>query len=539
MLNYFQNLNITAKLQISIFVLLFLMLSGSILWLQSYNKENAIMMIENKGITIAKGTIDSLNMMMLTSTISDVENRKLYYKKTSSQSDIKEFYAFRTKDLIKDYGEGLPSERIRDTLDQKSIDTKTVVMDMDETDKKSLRVTVPFIAQKDYKGTNCLMCHNVEEGTVLGGATIDLDISQELENIKAQTQIMWVGMIILQIIIQIVIYIIMKLLVGNQVETIIEKLSKMKGDFSKRLPITFNDEIGKISHYVNEFLEDSATFIIETRHAVINNQEVAHKINMMTIREKEEIHKGCILLNTMIDYTLAIDVIMKESNEINTESVKGINEADNSLGDAAKEINLMIDDIQANVLRAAEVVQEVDRLHNSISDVQSILTIIAETAEQTNLLALNAAIEAARAGEHGRGFAVVADEVRKLAEKTQKSLIQSGATFNILQQIANQTIENIKDQSSALDKLNQNSDSVKSKIIDVASKLQTTKNNTNIVFNKNSEISKDIELIHKSTNDVQCVANESSRTIDELIELAGVLKDDANLLSDKIKKFHV
>ena len=539
MVGYFQNLNISTKLQISIFFMLLFTLGGSILWLQAYNKKNSIELIKAKGISIAKGSIDSLNIMMLTGIITDGENRRLYYKKTSKQDDVKNFYAFRTKALTDQYGVGLANETIKDTVDQQSITTKTIVTQIDESNKQNLRVTVPFIAQKDYKGTNCLLCHNVNEGTVLGGATIDIDISKELSDIKTQTNWMWAGMILLQIVIQLVIYFLMKLFVGDQVKTIVSQLSAMKGDFSKRLTIRFHDEIGKISAYVNDFLEDSATFIKETKHAVINNQEIAQRINVMTIKEKEEINKGCILLNKMIDNTSTINEVMKESNNINHQSVQVINEADVSLKNAEVEINGMINDIHTNVQRAAEIVEEIDQLHTSISDVRKILVVISDTAEQTNLLALNAAIEAARAGEHGRGFAVVADEVRKLAERTQKSLIESDATFNILQQTVNQTIENIKDQSLSLDQLNDNSDLVKSMLTDVTSKLQRTKEFTNILFDKNNKITLDIDHIYKSTNDVQCVAGESSKTIDELIELANMLKNDASQLSEKIKKFNV
>ena len=514
-------------------------LGGSILWLQAYNKKNSIELIKAKGISIAKGSIDSLNIMMLTGIITDGENRRLYYKKTSKQDDVKNFYAFRTKALTDQYGVGLANETIKDTVDQQSITTKTIVTQIDESNKQNLRVTVPFIAQKDYKGTNCLLCHNVNEGTVLGGATIDIDISKELSDIKRQTNWMWAGMVLLQIVIQLVIYFLMKLFVGDQVKTIVSQLSAMKGDFSKRLTIRFHDEIGKISAYVNEFLEDSATFIKETKHAVINNQEVANKINIMTIKEKEEINKGCNLLTKMMDNTILINEIMKESNAINDESVTKINEAHLSLHKAKEEINAMVDSIHNNVEKSNKIVSDIDHLHNSLENVQQLLTIISDTADQTNLLALNAAIEAARAGEHGRGFAVVADEVRKLAEKTQHSLVESGVTFNLLQQTVNQIIKNIRDQSISLDKLNINSDSIKEMIAEVSLKLQTTKEFSNLLLEKNSRVTADIQGIYEHTTDVQCVAGESSKTIDELVDLADSLINEAISLSEKIKKFNV
>lgn len=214
------------------------------------------------------------------------------------------------------------------------------------------------------------------------------------------------------------------LLVANQVRGIsdrIQNIAEGDGDLTIRVPVTTKDELGELSEHVNVFMEKLQRIIASVLQNTNEVSKAAESLLSVSSSSQkaadEQCHAITMVVTAVNELTMAIQEVARNTSST-AQNTKDATEV-TALGQ--ERIRVAVEHVQGLATRIHETAEFMSKLEGEAKNVTSVIDVIRGVAEQTNLLALNAAIEAARAGEQGRGFAVVADEVRTLASRTQQS----------------------------------------------------------------------------------------------------------------------
>ena len=522
--------SIAIKTQIAVQSLLLAVSIAQAVWSYTAEREAKESGQQDKITALADGVINGAHMLMQNGTIGDVEQRKLFVKKMGSSEHIKSLRLIRNKLVQKQYGQGLPEEQPGSPQELLALeDGKTHF----EQKGDVLTGIIPYTVNKDYRGTNCFTCHDVPEGYKNGASVIVLDISADNSNLH---KLIWksIGAIIAtQLIFLLSINFILRRFVSDpagRMRTAIVDISNTR-DFTRRVTVDSVDEIGQTARLFNEHMESLQSAFRQLHDGIekvaVSSKTLSSYSHQVAEGSKNQSEATSVMAATVSQVTFGTSIVSAgaiEAVDLSSKSSELSEHGGQIIHRAAEEMSMIADSVR-------QTSSIIESLGEQSSQISTIVNVIKEVADQTNLLALNAAIEAARAGEQGRGFAVVADEVRKLAERTAKATQDVTTMISAIQTSSHTAVESMatmvnqvecgvalaREAGDAITQIKSGSDQVASMVSEISNSLEEQSK-------ASDEIAAQIEKVSQMTEKNSHAANQESVAANDLEQLAGEMR---------------
>ncbi len=322
----------------------------------------------------------------------------------------------------------------------------------------------------------------------------------------------------------------------SKIEAYIHTISKQK-DFTHRLDIESDDEIALITKDLDLHVNAMQDLLGRAKRTSSENSSIANALSSTAINVSNNVKKSVTLINETTKQTTEIKDGLDESIAVAQENKKDIIKASEDLREARDDIIDLTSRVQQSAELEVDLAHRMGALSEDANEVKNVLSVISDIAEQTNLLALNAAIEAARAGEHGRGFAVVADEVRTLAERTQKSLTEINATINVIVGSIIDASGQMGSNSEEIQRLSNIAADVETKInmsVEIVDEAVHTSDKTVTDLEKSGT---SVEAIVSQVSEMNEFSSENARNVEEIAAAADHLNSMTDELHNELEKF--
>ncbi|MCQ2654224.1 methyl-accepting chemotaxis protein TlpB [Helicobacter pylori] len=315
-----------------------------------------------------------------------------------------------------------------------------------------------------------------------------------------------------------------KLRIVKRIDELVLKINAFShGDKDLRAKIDVddrNDEISQVGRGVNLFVENARLIMEEIKGISTSNKTSMDKLVQIAQETQKSMKNSSTTLNSVKNKATDIASMMNISIEQSQGLRKRLIETQGLVKESKDAIRDLFSQITESAHTEEELSSKVEQLSRNADDVKSILDIINDIADQTNLLALNAAIEAARAGEHGRGFAVVADEVRNLAGRTQKSLAEINSTIMVIVQEINDVSSQMNLNSQKMERLSDMSKSVQETYEKMSSNLSSVVSDSNQSMDDYAKSGHQIEAMVSDFAEVEKVASKTLADSSDILNIA-------------------
>jgi len=384
--------------------------------------------------------------------------------------------------------------------------------------------------------------------------------SQELENFRAASytrfedtladanasskSALFVGIMISLLTVAIVVaigYLISDMIVKNILAVVksLQEMANGEGDLTRRLETQGNDEIGSLVHYFNQFIEKLQHIISNVAGSTTQLAAAAEEMSLVSSESNDRVTQ-------QTEETEQVAAAMNEMTATVREVAGHAQEAANSAQDASTAANngqriveqtvTVINSLATEVEQAANVIQ---KLEKDTENIGGVLDVIRGISEQTNLLALNAAIEAARAGEQGRGFAVVADEVRTLAGRTQESTKEIQIMIESLQNGAAQAVAAMNEgQSKAKGSVEQAARAGES-LREINGAITLIRDMNTQIASAAEEQGSVAEEINRNINTISGIGTQTSQGAQQTATSSHEMSQLATQLQDEVGQFKI
>ncbi|WP_041959218.1 methyl-accepting chemotaxis protein [Sulfurospirillum arsenophilum] len=323
----------------------------------------------------------------------------------------------------------------------------------------------------------------------------------------------------------------------DKLNNVVKDLSSSEGDLRQRLQSSTHDEFGQVSGNINKFIEKLHEIVKKSKEISNENASISEELSRTASEVVRNVDAESKIVSKTKDSGIALTSAIEASVEKATASQEALRKTQQDINTVKNQAEQLERTMQETAVKEQGLADRLNTVSHNANEVKEVLSIIRDIADQTNLLALNAAIEAARAGEHGRGFAVVADEVRKLAERTQKSLVEIDATINVVVQSIMDANTDIAHNAQEVNALASISIELQNGMNNIDTTIQKTIEDAHATVDNFVHTATQIKGMVEEIEKINVISKENVTSIDNVSQASEHLHSMTENLNNELGKF--